>query len=72
MSLPHSDYDPHRHLHTAGVCGLFSLDLWTFFDAAILSAHTHPPYGEPGYSVPVHTSFVDWAPPLRTLLGMQL
>ncbi|KAI0285629.1 hypothetical protein BC826DRAFT_918578, partial [Russula brevipes] len=28
------------------------LGLWTFFDAAILSAHAHPPYDEPDCPVP--------------------
>ncbi|KAI0261839.1 UPF0220-domain-containing protein [Gloeopeniophorella convolvens] len=62
-----------KHRRTAGVYlagGLFSLGLWTFFDAAILSAHAHPPYGEPDYPVPVHVSFADWVPPLCALLGM--
>ncbi|KAI0266208.1 UPF0220-domain-containing protein [Gloeopeniophorella convolvens] len=61
-----------KHRRTAGVYlagGLFSLGLWTFFDAAILSAYAHPPYGEPDYPVPVHVSFADWGPPLCALLG---
>ncbi|KAH9998729.1 hypothetical protein BJV77DRAFT_1058704 [Russula vinacea] len=32
--------------------GLFALGIWAFFDAAILSAHAHPPYNEPDYPVP--------------------
>lgn len=48
----------------------FSLGLWTFFDAAILSAHAHPPYNEPNYPVPVHVTFADWVPGLCSLLGI--
>ncbi|KAI0263276.1 hypothetical protein BC834DRAFT_888421 [Gloeopeniophorella convolvens] len=73
MSLPHSDHNlrrvhvnpsppPHSGIYLAGG-GLFSLCLWTFFDAAIFSAHAHPPHGEPDYPVSVHVTFADWAPP---------
>lgn len=48
----------------------FSLGLWTFFDATILSAHAHPPYDEPDYPVPVHVTFADWVPGLCSLLGI--
>jgi hypothetical protein len=48
----------------------FSLGLWTFFDATILSAHAHPPYNEPDYPVPVHVTFADWVPGLCSLLGI--
>ncbi|KAI0245724.1 hypothetical protein BJV78DRAFT_1080105, partial [Lactifluus subvellereus] len=34
---------------------------------AILSAHTHPPYNEPNYPVPVHITFIDWIPGLYSL-----
>ncbi|KAN0114031.1 Uncharacterized protein family UPF0220 [Russula decolorans] len=62
-----------KHRRTFGVYlagGLFSLGLWTFFDAAILSAHAHPPYNEPNYPVPVHVTFADWVPGLCSLLGI--
>jgi hypothetical protein len=39
-------------------------------DAAILSAHAHPPYDEPQIPPPVHVSFVDWVPGICSLLGM--
>ncbi|KAF8918410.1 hypothetical protein CPB85DRAFT_1214097 [Mucidula mucida] len=81
MSLPRSDYDPRRvcinpfpeftlgkHRRTAGVYiagALFALAHWTFLDAAILSAHAKPEWGE----APVHVTFVDWLPGLSSLLG---
>lgn len=43
---------------------------WTFLDAAILSAHAHPPIGDPQLPPPVHVSFVDWVPGICSLLGM--
>ena len=48
----------------------FSLGIWTFLDAAILSAHAHPPLNEPNYPVPVHVTFADWVPGLCSLLGI--
>ena len=39
-------------------------------DAAILSAHAHPPYEDPQLPPPVHVSFVDWVPGICSLLGM--
>ncbi|KAI0063829.1 UPF0220-domain-containing protein [Artomyces pyxidatus] len=62
-----------KHRRTLGVYiagGLFALATWTFLDAAILSAHAHPPYNEPDYPVPVHVGFVDWVPGINSLLGM--
>ncbi|KAI9450844.1 hypothetical protein BJY52DRAFT_1300697 [Lactarius psammicola] len=62
-----------KHRRTFGVYlagGLFSLGIWTFLDAAILSAHAHPPLNEPDYPVPVHVSFADWVPGLCSLLGI--
>ncbi|KAN0084075.1 Uncharacterized protein family UPF0220 [Tylopilus felleus] len=49
---------------------LFALANWTFFDAAILSAHAHAPHGEPQVPPPVHVQFVDWVPGICSLLGM--
>ncbi|KAF8843861.1 UPF0220-domain-containing protein [Paxillus ammoniavirescens] len=82
---PRSDYDPRRvclnpfpevnlgkYRRTIGIYlagALFALANWTFLDAAILSAHAHPPYDEPQY-VPVHVEFVDWVPGICSLLGM--
>jgi hypothetical protein len=43
---------------------------WTFLDAAILSAHAHPPYEELQIPPPVHVTFVDWIPGICSLLGM--
>jgi hypothetical protein len=48
----------------------FALANWTFFDAAILSAHAHPPYEDPQIPPPVHVQFVDWVPGICSLLGM--
>ena len=48
----------------------FALGIWTFLDAAILSAHAHPPLNEPNYPVPVHVTFADWVPGLCSLLGI--
>ena len=48
----------------------FALANWIFLDAAILSAHAHPPIGEPDRPAPVHVTFVDWLPGLCSLLGM--
>ena len=48
----------------------FALGIWAFFDAAILSAHAHPPYNEPDYPVPVHVTFADWVPGLCSLFGI--
>ncbi|KAF7967807.1 hypothetical protein HWV62_33003 [Athelia sp. TMB] len=86
MSLPRSDYDPRRvclnpfpnvdlgkHRRTVGIYlagALFALANWTFLDAAILSAHAHPPYDEPQVPSPVHVTFVDWIPGICSLLGM--
>ena len=53
------------------VSAQFALANWTFFDAAILSAHARMPWdgeGEPG-NPPVHVSFVDWIPGICSLLG---
>ncbi|KAI0043355.1 UPF0220-domain-containing protein [Auriscalpium vulgare] len=62
-----------KHRRSVGVYlagGLFGLAIWTFLDAAILSAHAHPPYNEPDYPVPVHVGFVDWLPGIHSLLGI--
>ncbi|KAG2133455.1 hypothetical protein BD769DRAFT_1353995, partial [Suillus cothurnatus] len=47
----------------------FALANWTFLDAAILSAHAHPPYEDPQIPPPVHVQFVDWVPGICSLLG---
>ncbi|KAH7887206.1 hypothetical protein F5I97DRAFT_1936673 [Phlebopus sp. FC_14] len=81
-----TDYDPRRvclnpfpelnlgkHRRTIGIYlagALFALANWTFLDAAILSAHAHPPYNEPQIEPPVHVEFVDWVPGICSLLGM--
>jgi len=86
MSLPRPNYDPRRvclnpfpdlnlgkHRKTIGIYlagGLFALANWTFLDAAILSAHAHPPYDEPQIPPPVHVEFVDWVPGICSLIGM--
>ncbi|KAI0715934.1 UPF0220-domain-containing protein [Cerioporus squamosus] len=86
MSIPRSNYDPRRvcinpfpaislgkHRRTIGIYlagGLFALANWTFLDAAILSAHAHPPYNEPQVPPPVHVTFLDWLPGICSLLGM--
>ncbi|EIW78161.1 UPF0220-domain-containing protein [Coniophora puteana RWD-64-598 SS2] len=86
MSLPRSDYDPRRvclnpfpdvnlgkHRRTIGIYlagALFALANWTFLDAAILSAHAHPPYEDPQIPPPVHVTFADWIPGLCSLAGM--
>jgi len=85
MSLPRSNYDPRRvclnpfpalsfgkHRRTIGVYlagALFALANWTFIDAAVLSAHAHSPWGDPGSEPPVHVTFVDWIPGICSLLG---
>ncbi|KIY44164.1 UPF0220-domain-containing protein [Fistulina hepatica ATCC 64428] len=89
MSLPRSDYDPRRvclnpfpeftlgrHKRTIGIYlagALFALANWTFFDAAILSAHAHSPWGQPGNDdsrePPVHVTFVDWIPGICSIIG---
>ncbi|CCM03294.1 uncharacterized protein FIBRA_05422 [Fibroporia radiculosa] len=85
-SLPRANYDPRRvclnpfpalnlgkHRRAIGIYlagGLFALANWTFLDAAILSAHAHPPWDEPQTPPPVHVSFVDWVPGICSLLGM--
>ncbi|KAJ3565160.1 hypothetical protein NP233_g7815 [Leucocoprinus birnbaumii] len=82
MSLPRSNYDPRRvclnpcpnftlgkHRRTVGVYlagALFALANWTFLDAAVLSAHAKPRWGD---EVPVHVTFVDWVPGICSLLG---
>ncbi|TFY69792.1 hypothetical protein EVG20_g3000 [Dentipellis fragilis] len=66
ISLP--KYKRSIGIYIAG--GLFALANWLFFDAAILSAHAHSPYGEPERPPPVHVSFVDWVPGICSLLGM--
>jgi hypothetical protein len=48
----------------------FALANWAFLDAAILSAHAHPPAGDADYPVPVHVTFVDWIPGLFSLFGL--
>jgi len=85
MSLPRANYDPRRvfllscptlpvnfkrpiGVYIAG--GLFALAQWLFWDAAILSAHAHPPPDAPYDVVPVHVTFLDWVPGLCTTLGM--
>ncbi|EJD38408.1 UPF0220-domain-containing protein, partial [Auricularia subglabra TFB-10046 SS5] len=85
MSLPRSSYDPRRvlliscpnfnikHKRALGVYlagGLFALAQWTFWDAAILSAHARPPADAPHDTVPVHVAFLDWLPGICTTLGM--
>ncbi|KAG8904914.1 hypothetical protein FRB99_001012 [Tulasnella sp. 403] len=86
MSLPRATYDPRRvclipfptvalsaHKRTIGVYtagALFALGNWLFFDAAVLSAHAHPPKDAPHDSVPVHVAFVDWLPGLFSLFGL--
>ena len=47
----------------------FALANWMFIDAALLSAHTHSPWGEPDSDPPVHVGFVDWVPGICSLLG---
>ncbi|KAG2133480.1 UPF0220-domain-containing protein [Suillus cothurnatus] len=62
-----------KHSHSNIDLGLlysFALANWTFFDAAILSAHAHPPYEDPQIPPPVHVQFVDWVPGICSLLGM--
>lgn len=49
-------------------CVQFAIAIWTFLDAAILSAHAKPAHDtEP---VLVHVTFVDWIPGICSLLGM--
>ncbi|TEB24252.1 UPF0220-domain-containing protein [Coprinellus micaceus] len=86
MSLPRANYDPRRvclnpfpeltlgkHKRTIGVYlagALFAIANWTFLDAAILSAHSKAPWGQPGNDdPPVHVTFVDWIPGICSLLG---
>lgn len=62
-----------KHRRTIGVYlagGLFALAIWTFLDAAVLSAHARAPADEPDRPAPVHVAFVDWVPGLCSLLGM--
>ncbi|KAG1862337.1 UPF0220-domain-containing protein [Suillus tomentosus] len=62
-----------KHRRTIGIYlagALFALANWTFLDAAILSAHAHPPYDEPQIPPPVHVQFADWVPGICSLLGM--
>ncbi|KAG1720578.1 uncharacterized protein EDB91DRAFT_1177802 [Suillus paluster] len=62
-----------KHRRTVGIYlagALFALANWTFLDAAILSAHAHPPYEDPQIPPPVHVQFVDWVPGFCSLLGM--
>jgi hypothetical protein len=48
----------------------FAIANWTFLDAAILSAHSKAPWGQPGNDdPPVHVTFVDWIPGICSLLG---
>ncbi|KAJ8081494.1 Vacuolar protein sorting-associated protein 68 [Marasmius tenuissimus] len=84
MSLPRADYDPRRvcynpfpnvdlgkHRRTVGVYlagGLFTLALWVFLDAAVLSAHAKVPWDE-NADPPVHVTFIDWIPGICSLLG---
>jgi len=60
-----------RNKRTFGVYlagALFAIAIWTFLDAAILSAHAKPAHDtEP---VLVHVTFVDWVPGICSLLGM--
>ncbi|KAH7098954.1 hypothetical protein BKA62DRAFT_711416 [Auriculariales sp. MPI-PUGE-AT-0066] len=85
MSLPASSYDPRRvfllscpsinikNKRTIGVYlagALFALAQWTFFDAAILSAHAHPPADAPHDTIPVHVTFLDWVPGIATTIGL--
>jgi len=61
-----------KHRRTVGVYlagALFALANWIFIDAAVLSAHTHSPWGQPDSDPPVHVSFVDWIPGICSLLG---
>lgn len=86
MSLPRANYDPRRvclnpfpeftlgkHKRTIGVYlagALFAIANWAFLDAAILSAHSKNPWGQPGNEdPPVHVTFVDWIPGICSLLG---
>ncbi|THH17098.1 hypothetical protein EW146_g3654 [Bondarzewia mesenterica] len=62
-----------KNRHIIGVYiagGLFSLAIWTFLDAAILSAHARAPPNEPDRPPPVHVTFTDWMPGICSLLGM--
>jgi len=86
MALPPSQYDPRRifvlscptlpfskHKRAIGVYiagGLFALAHWLFWDAAILSAHAHPPVDAPHDVVPVHVTFLDWIPGICSTLGL--
>lgn len=47
---------------------MFAIANWSFFDAAILSAHSKAPWDGEG-DPPVHVSFVDWIPGICSLLG---
>lgn len=47
----------------------FALAHWLFLDAAVLSAHYHPPADSPYDSAPVHVTFVDWVPGILSVLG---
>jgi hypothetical protein len=48
----------------------FALAHWLFWDAAILSAHAHPPADAPHDTVPVHVAFLDWIPGICSTLGL--
>ena len=48
----------------------FALGCWIFLDAAVLSAHAHPPPDAPYDSVPVHVTFVDWLPGIFSVFGL--
>ncbi|KAG1853500.1 hypothetical protein F4604DRAFT_1906886 [Suillus subluteus] len=48
----------------------FAFAQWPFLDAAILSAHAHPPYEDPQILPPVDVQFADWVPGICLLLGM--
>lgn len=43
---------------------------WTFWDAAILSAHARPPPDAPYDIPPVHVTFLDWITGICSTLGV--
>ncbi|KDQ08603.1 hypothetical protein BOTBODRAFT_37756 [Botryobasidium botryosum FD-172 SS1] len=49
---------------------LFGLAHWIFLDAAVLSAHAHPPPDAPYDTVPIHITFLDWIPGICSTLGL--
>jgi len=64
-----------KYRRTIGVYlagGLFALAHWLFLDAAILSAHYHPPEDAPYDTAPVHVTFVDWVPGILSVLGFAI